>query len=426
MRLILASLALTACACSAGGTYRPPGDLSTKTPDLAGDMVGACGVIGEPCCAGSVCSSGSCVNGVCTTTTGCGHIGMVCCLQGTPCTDASSVCMNNTCVPTGNCGASGEPCCNGACTDGTSVCQNGTCVTPQCGHLGQQCCNGVSCTDPGSQCQGGICSPCGSIGQQCCNGITCTQGVCQAGTCGQAATYGVGHTCTSSTMCTGTSPMCYTMFPGTQLNFPAGYCSNSNCASDASCGTGGFCDTMFTKACFQSCANPGDCTANNASNACFFFPDGTHAACWPKMFSNCDPTVGNSCVGQFAGQACLRSGIDNVGSCNPTCTFGGAACPNDPNGNAQGCYYYNATLDVNGNPTGDTWNGLTCLSLGAVAANAACMFINDCVSGYECDVFTSKLCKQQCQLGTTACTTGTCQNAFKLTSFVNGSIGLCL
>jgi hypothetical protein len=426
MRLVLASLALTVAACSAGGTYHPFGDLSMGGGDLAGrDLASTCGQVGEQCCPGNVCAMGSCMNGVCTVSPGCGHIGMSCCTMGTACTDANSVCQNGTCVQSGNCGKSGEPCCNGACTDGTSVCQNGTCVTQQCGHLGQQCCNGVSCSDPGTQCQGGFCASCGGIGQQCCNGITCTQGVCQGGVCGQAATDPVGHTCTSSTMCTGTSPQCVTTIPMTTIMAPGGYCTNANCVSNASCGTGGFCDTMYTHSCLQDCANPGDCNANNGNNACFFWTN-TNAACLPRTLSKCDPTVIASCAG---ANGCLREGIDNVGDCFPTCVFGGVACPNDQQGQAQGCYYFNSTVDSNGNPTTDKFNGLMCLPLGTSAVNTACMFLDDCVSGYECDQFMAggtKVCRQMCKLGTTVCSTGSCKDAFKLgASFINGAIGLC-
>jgi hypothetical protein len=111
-----------------------------------------------------------------------------------------------------------------------------------------------------------------------------------------------------------------------------------------------------------------------------------------------------------------------------TCTFGGTACPNTPQGAAQSCVYFNERYDANGNPTQDIFSGTVCFGTGATAAGVACTYIDECVNGYECDEFSaggSKICRQLCKLGTTACTSGTCKNAFKLTSFVNGSIGLC-
>jgi hypothetical protein len=397
MRRTFGLLAIFLLACSGGGSFiPPPRDMAMGGgPD---GMNNNCGMLGQPCCANQTCSGGT-------------------------------SCMNNMCVGN-NCGHIGQACCNGNCSDLNSTCMNGQCVmTPMmCGNLNEPCCNGTSCNN-GLMCSNGSCimpiQNCGTVGLPCCQG-TCSDGSnCVNGTCTQQGPMNpVGHTCVQPSDCTGTGAICYNTIPTYNIQAPGGYCSNSNCVNDNSCGTGGFCDTMTSHLCFELCAAKGDCAANNPNNLCFNF-DGMHDACLPKGISKCDPTQVGTCNGTGA---CERSGPDNVGVCMTTCMLG-VACPNDAQGNAQVCVFYNETVDGAGNKTQDTFAGLACLPTnGNLGANAACMYINDCTSGYECDFFMAsgtKTCKQLCKLGTTVCSTGTCKNAFKLNSFVNGSYGLC-
>ncbi len=399
MNRTIGLLALVLIACSGGGSFIPP------LRDMGGNngsdgKMETCGEVGLPCCVNMACN----VN--------------------------TSVCMNNTCVSTA-CGHIGEACCNGNCSDNNSTCTNGQCVMKmtQCGDLNEPCCNGTSCNN-GLACTNGTCvqpvQNCGTVGLQCCQGNICNDGSsCVNGTCTQPGPMNpVGHTCVQPSDCSGTSAICYNTIATYNIVAPGGYCSNTNCASDINCGTGGFCDTMTSKECFQLCAAKGDCTANNPDNLCFTF-DQTHDACLPKSLSKCDPTQVGTCNGTGA---CDRVGPDNVGLCLTTCMLG-VACPNDAQGNAQVCVFYNETVDGAGNKTSDTFAGLACLGAnGNLGANAACMYINDCTNGYECDFFMAsgtKTCKQVCKNGTTACASGTCKNAFKLASFVNGSYGLC-
>lgn len=442
----LAALCAGITACSGGGTFHPFGDLAMTHSDLAG----ACGAAGEACCANNSCQNGNtCTNGVCIGAGPCGHVGNACCTTGTACTDQGSTCQNGVCItqtqcghlneaccngttcsdmntscqngtcqPSQQCGQIGEPCCNGTCASGT--CTNGTCVQAACGQIGQPCCNGVTCN--AGMCSNGNCvqAACGQIGQPCCNGVTCNAGACVNGTCTQQQQQQpVGHTCTQAAGCSGPSAQCYTTIPTYNLTAAGGYCSNSGCVNDNGCGTGGFCDKT-SASCFQRCVNKGDCGANNTNNLCFNL-DGTNYACLPKSASQCDPTQNGTCGGT---NACSRIGPDNVGLCLTTCVFGGAACPNSAQGQPQSCVYFNETL----NGTGDVFSGTVCLATGTTAAGAACQYIDECVNGYECGSVNggNPVCAQICKLGTTTCGTGTCQNAFQLGNFVNGSIGLCL
>ncbi len=346
--------------------------------------------------------------------------------DGGPCTcPVDTTCINGSCV---SCGKNNQPCCGGtACTDG-SACSNGTCVMGQnCGQLGQPCCNGTNCAQ--GSCTNGTCTMmqnCGTLGLPCCNGTTCNDGsVCTNGTCAAAMKQPVGHTCTAAGDCGGTNPKCVTTL-GT-IPAPGGYCENTPCANDNDCGGLGFCATM-SNLCLGACMGKGTCQQVNPNNRCFFWSDGSSSgACLPSALSTCNPTQNGTCNNT---NLCGRSGFDDVGSCYTACTFG-AACPNDAQGNPQGCYYVNDRVDVNGNPTSDLAQGLACLfRANTLGINQACDFINDCAMGYECDFYLksgAKVCKQMCRKanGNADCTQGgTCQDAFKVG--VNFTIGLCI
>jgi hypothetical protein len=215
--------------------------------------------------------------------------------------------------------------------------------------------------------------------------------------------------CVADTECIGKTPACLTLIG--QKNAPGGYCSTGNCAADGDCGyAGAYCAQGGH--CYLGCSMKNECQQINAGNRCFYGgPDGV---CLPTTFTMCDPTQ-NAC-------ACIRTGYDDVGRCYTKCTL-----PNNC-ANGDNCVYYNGTIDVNGMATGDTINTPICVTPGQTAAGQACMYVEDCVSGYECDYFSSggaKLCRQVCKSGTTVCGVGTCKNAFKLLNFGVGSIGLC-
>jgi hypothetical protein len=192
----------------------------------------------------------------------------------------------------------------------------------------------------------------------------------------------------------------------------------------------GFCATGAGSICLESCTGANQCQARNPNNRCFDW-DGTHDACMPAGFSQCDPTVANSC----ASNLCGRKGPDNVGLCGMACTFG-STCPADPQGNPQHCMLFTAKVDFMGNPTSDLSLGLACVrSSGSTAIGTACAYLNDCVEGAECNFYMAggkaKVCAKLCRDGLTDCngTGGTCQDAFLLTQSGDwdaGAIGLCL
>lgn len=239
----------------------------------------------------------------------------------------------------------------------------------------------------------------------------------------------VGAACADESMCSGTRPVCRMSLSefNPPLAAPTGYCSNDKCTDDSDCGTGGLC--VNSGFCFAECAGKGECPMTNPGNVCAQVNAMGLKLCIPKAVDACNPTDPMSCEGTGA---CQRTAIDDAGTCLKTCTLGGA-CPAGAQGAKQNCYFLNLRVDVNGKATGDAYAGLTCIvedPNGGAAPGAACMYLNSCQEGYECNFWkqggADKVCKKLCRNGGNECVLGTCQNAFLLAKFDTGDVGLCL
>ena len=241
----------------------------------------------------------------------------------------------------------------------------------------------------------------------------------------------VGAPCTDASNCSGNRPVCRKSI--TEFNpavaAPDGYCSNDKCAKDADCGTGGVC--VGSGFCFAPCMAKDECPKVNPANYCVTVNQMGLNVCVPGgLFADlCDPTDAKSCNGTGA---CQRGAIDDAGSCLTTCMLGGPECKVGAQGQAQACYFLNLRVNVMGKDTGDAFAGTVCIddaSKGA-APDAACMFLNSCSPGYECNFWkvggVDKICKKLCRSGGNECVIGTCTNAFLLKSFAMGDVGLCL
>ena len=245
----------------------------------------------------------------------------------------------------------------------------------------------------------------------------------------------VGSACTNASKCSGNKPTCLSSLSGFNppLSAPDGYCSNQDCKSDNDCGISGKCIGQLGY-CLGLCFAKGECALNNPANRCFVVdPNAGLAACIPNPIKDsCDPTSTKSCMGTGA---CSRVGgaIDDVGVCLTTCNIGDT-CPAGAQGEAQACYFLNQRIDVMGKDSGDAFAGLVCIydasSKGGGDPDTACMYLNSCKPGYECNFYNvgggGKLCKKLCKNGGNDCQSGTCQNAFKLGAFGADDIGLCL
>ncbi len=248
----------------------------------------------------------------------------------------------------------------------------------------------------------------------------------------------VGGECMSAADCGGNKPKCLMSIDGFQymgqpllLPAPNGYCSDDACKSDDDCGPGGYCFPGIN-ICLGMCEKAGDCGAVNPGNVCIPV-QGAQSTCFPQFITDtCDPPKKDGCGD---GKGCLRhvlASIDNFGTCVDQCKLG-MDCPAGTGGAAQACYFVNTAIDAMGKATKDTFAGLICLpdaSMGGGAPDSACMTINSCQPGYECNLYSEggvgKVCRKLCTNGGNQCVIGDCKNAFKLPSFDMGSVGLCL
>ena len=395
MTRILGLFAILLAACGGGGSgyyFTPTGDLS-MIRQAVGDEAG------QPPSDLSMQAAGTCHDGVQNQNESDKDCGGVCaaCANGLHCNNnsdcQSAMCAAGVCAPAQN-----PPTCNDNIKNQNETdvdCGGGTCPA---------CANGKHCI-LGSDCQNN----------------SCINGVCMA----PKATAPVGGKCGGPADCSGNNSTCLTMLGN--INAPGGYCSNQPCAGNNDCGAKSFCPVAQNlNYCVGLCTGKNECQQTNSSNRCFYW-DNTYNACLPSTLSACDPTSGASC--NHTG-ACQRDGIDNVGTCFTTCAFG-AACPADGQGQAQNCYFYNQRIDTLGNPSPDVFQGLACgIQNSAGTLGSACTYLNDCVTGFECDFYSlsgSKVCKPLCRSGMNGdCNAGACQNAFKLGNFGFGAIGLCI
>lgn len=249
----------------------------------------------------------------------------------------------------------------------------------------------------------------------------------------------VGGTCMSEADCGGNRPKCLSEITGFQyagqmlvLTAPDGYCTDEKCKSDDDCGPGGYCFGGGVDLCLGTCEKAGDCAKLNPKNVCINV-QGAQPTCFPQFIPDvCNPTKVDACGD---GKGCIRhplAAIDDFGTCVDTCKLGGT-CPLGQGGVAQACYFVNTGFDGMGKATKDAFAGLICLpdnSKGAGAPDSACMAINACQPGYECNLYSAggvgQVCRKLCTNGGNECVLGTCQNAFKLAKFDMGDIGLCL
>ena len=230
---------------------------------------------------------------------------------------------------------------------------------------------------------------------------------------GGMVTGGIGAACTDDTGCRqGTMPKCWktnVLNNTTNPPTPGGYCS-SECTTDTQCGTGNRCVqlTTTTKYCVAGCSNATTC--RHPGYACAYF--GSGGICFPDAIFDCDPKSGTgACTEAGSGKAggCIRQAYENKGNCSASCTVGKGTCA-AAGGTPRQCVYFDTskTTDM------DAWKGMICLESvpTPVTSGGACMYVNECEDGYQCDG-ASGTCQQLCvKGGTPACTTGTCADGF--------------
>jgi hypothetical protein len=164
-------------ACGSDGCGGSCGTCGAGATCESGQCHVPCGMNGQACCAGRMCSEGLCSDTPSGPTCLCGTNGHACC-PGRACSDGS-LCTDTGFGPLCLCGTNGRACCPGrACSDGSLCTDTGFGPLCLCGTNGRACCPGRSCTD-GSLCTdtgfGPLCL-CGTNGRACCTGRVCSDG----------------------------------------------------------------------------------------------------------------------------------------------------------------------------------------------------------------------------------------------------------
>ncbi len=323
--------------------------------------------IGVACFSNHECGSGSCVDGVCCSSSACGTC-MACNVSG-----SLGNCANvpaNVTDPHTRCGANGICGNTGACNGGGACQQQPTslmCSDPSCG-------TGVEthasfCSGAGT-CPTATTTPCGDY---VCGATACKTG-CSVDTDCIGTDYCTGGLCKPKNgpgiACTGVNQ-----------------CASGNCV-DGVCCTTSSCTTTTCQA----------CNVSGHAGACFAIPAGQQA-----------PT----------GQCTTGATCGNTGLCN-----GASGCQQVASGTTCGpatCNGSNQFIDVstcNGGgsclpPSGIACGNYVCTTSGC--PKTSCVLSTDCVSGSYCDA--TKHCVPQSVTGdpcTTGaqCPTGFCTNGF--------------
>lgn len=176
----------------------------------------------------------------------------------------------------------------------------------------------------------------------------------------------IGDPCEADSDCgEGAHPICFVDHVNglSAANTARGYCSSACGKHTADCGVGsavcmwfGFTDQPY---CFHPCNEAADC---RQGYVCF---EWMAPVCFPSQpFLDCDPGAGDGgCTtsdGQPGGRYRLASGSGLAGRCGARCDIGAGHCRPDPSGAALRCRPVNGTLESDGGPTGDRWQGPVC------------------------------------------------------------------
>jgi hypothetical protein len=283
---------------------------------------------GAACTAGSQCSSGDCVDGVCceSTCTGLcnacsnvrtgmadGHCGPV-----TAGTDPDSECAQDpfascghdgTCDGAGACRLylAGTGCTNETCSGATDLpartCNGtGTCLTATTVSCAPYLCGATSCattctsdTDcaAGTFCSAGVCAAQETNGTACGAAGACQSGFCVDGVCCESACTAACMTCGG----VGTLGQCTPAVPGTDVRSDCSADPVSSCGHDGTCDGAGACRKYVAGTVCQAAG----CTSSTLSaastcNGAGVCSAGATTSCNAYQCSASGPTCGTSCT----------------------------------------------------------------------------------------------------------------------------------
>ncbi|MBI3180589.1 MAG: hypothetical protein HYZ28_00345 [Myxococcales bacterium] len=417
------------CATVVGGMQDP----DSCTGVNACDSSGQCKIrAGQPCDAGSSCSTGYCVDGVCCWQFGCG----LCEACNLPpdagvCRSVRNAQDPDTCAVTRACSSfgacldfNGQPCDAGtSCASG--LCTDGVCCASICGLC--RTCNGadagncqpvVNAPDPDSCSGTRICdgtATCKDLdGQPCATGASCATGNCVDGVCCvQSSCPGQCYSCKTSA----TPGFCGPVVPGqpdqkscngTRSCDSSGQCLDGNgqpCDGGQSCGSGacvdGVCCEKASCAPCQACNLPADagyCLPVRGT----VDPDSCSGALTCSAQGECRSVKGRSCDG---GQICASNFcVDGV--CCDRASCGSCQACNLP-ADAGSCTPVRGAVDPD-----SCYGDRTCTSTGVCRSQIGrpCQSFLDCASGFCVDgVCCEGACDQGCQRCNLAGSMGLCR-----------------
>jgi hypothetical protein len=388
------------CLATTAGEVDPKGKCADQLQASCGtdgkcDGSGAC----RKYAAGSICSPGTCTNGMATAASTCNGTGT--CVAGgvTPCTpyvcNTSGSCFNS-CTASTACQAPNQCIANvcgktgiGGTCNADAECNSGHCV----GAPGGVCCD-TACTGTCKSCTlTGSVGTCSNIGA----GVTAPAGQCTAAPpCGLTGKCDGGGACQKA----GTSTTCGTeiCMAGSNQHTPLSNCDGQgSCTPVAAQSCGNIkCDPV-TNNCKASCAADGDCVTPNVCNT-------TTGSCGLKA-------DGSSCSGnsQCSSNHCVDGFCCQVAACGncEACTGAGGVCANIVAG----------VSDPDGTCVDETAMGNACGTTGKCNGAGGCLKVTqgaDCGSTCATPLLAQdKKCDGQgmCVTTATVCLLANCVNA---------------
>lgn len=398
---------------------------------------------GQPCSAGSECSSGACIDNTCCGDTSCGSVACRSCANATgtcttvvanaddgPCTGANTCNAAGVCKKKSGQGCSaGTECASANCVDDT--CCTTTCTTPcrSCANAAGTCTTLVSNQEDGTACNGiNSCDASGNCkkktGQGCSAGTECVTGNCVDSYCCDTACSGGCDACSAAAGAS-QNGTCTVLSAGA-----AGQCSPykcggtavcpTTCSSDGNCAAGYYCSgnaCLPKKALGASCSNTNECTSTYCADGvcCNTTCTGKCMACDAanKQSGTSSGTCDAAKQGTNPGNQCILSS-DPCGD-QASCSGTPGECAKAPNGKSCG-----PTTCQNGAVSGKVCNGSgLCVDqtdaqcapyvCKGSACSSPCTADTDCQTDYYC---ATGVCVAKSNNGAGCSAANSCKSGF--------------
>jgi hypothetical protein len=372
-----------ATATAGGATATSGGSVGTTDTTASGgkggslcETSGACPLKGAglTCSAGTQCTSGFCVDGVCCDTRcdgqceSCkqtGYVGTCKAVKGDPVAPRTECTGTAPCkgqcdgvsgaacqYPGGSTSCMAAKCTAGKVTTATACDGKGTCTSPTIKDCASTLCSsdGLSCADScagltcgtGTYCNGSTCVPKKDPGAACKDGVECKSTFCADNVCCNLACTERCRACNSSGVCTTVSGAVRHGTPcAADGTICGGTCdgTHDDCfyPLNVSCGTTSSCNEQMTMLNGSACNGAGTCAANPKNCATLNqYCDSTTTSCVARLTAagapcilpiqcnsgNCDASHCCPANQKWCGGACIDTSTSktNCGSCGNACS----------------------------------------------------------------------------------------------------------